>query len=68
MNCPRAPHGLREDSTDLNCLFYLQQVARSLADKATTIEAREVHEALARRYEEQIEQLTGQNFHFPSHR
>jgi hypothetical protein len=68
MKHTRAPHWLREDAIDLNYLFHRQQVERSHAERATTIEARKAHEVLAGRYEEQIEQLTGKDFHFPSQR
>jgi len=67
MKRPCAPHWLREDVNDLNYLFHRQQVERNLAETATTIEARKAHEVLARRYEEQIEQLTGNDFLFPSY-
>ena len=39
---------------DLNDLFYRQQVERSRADAAASDEARQIHEGLARKYEEQI--------------
>lgn len=47
---------------DLNYLLNRQQVERSLAQAASSEAAREAHEALAREYEQQIEQLTGGNF------
>lgn len=50
---------------DLNYLFHRQQVERSRAKTATTEEAREAHEELARQYEEQIERLAGAEFSFP---
>ena len=43
-----------ESSMDLNDLFYQQQLERSRADAAPSDEARDFHEGLARRYEEQI--------------
>ncbi len=56
---------LREDSTDLNYLFFRQQVERSRAETARCDAARKAHEEFARRYEVQIEQLTAESFHFP---
>ena len=64
MKSPRTFHWLQEDPLDLNYLLYRQQVERSLADRATPIEARQAHEELASRYEKQIEQLTGPDFVF----
>lgn len=49
---------------DLNYLFHRQQVERSRAATATSDEAREIHELLARQYEAQIEKLTGEEFGF----
>jgi hypothetical protein len=39
---------------DLNDLFYRQQLERSKADAAPSSEERDLHEGLARKYEEQI--------------
>ena len=50
---------------DLNYLFHRQQVERTRAGAAKSQEARDAHEALARKYELQIEQLTGEEFTFP---
>ena len=50
---------------DLNYLFHRQQVERSRAEAAATEAAREAHEELARIYEEQIKQLTGEEFNLP---
>lgn len=50
---------------DLNYLFHRQQVERTRSKTAESEEARNVHEELARRYEEQIEELTPDEFHFP---
>ena len=65
MKRPRRPDRVPEDVTDLNHLFHRQQVERSRAETARTQRARKAHEDLAKRYEEQIEQLTGEEFHFP---
>ena len=65
MKHSRCPSWTREDAIDLNYLFYLQQVERSLAEVATTIEAQNAHQQLARMYEEQIEQLTDRHYRFP---
>jgi hypothetical protein len=51
---------------DLNYLLYRQQVERSKAATAATSAARETHEEFARKYEEQIEFLTGEAFSIPS--
>jgi hypothetical protein len=51
---------------DLNYLFHRQQVERSRAETATSDEAREIHELLAKQYEAQIEKLTAEQFSFPS--
>jgi hypothetical protein len=51
---------------DLNYLFHRQQVERTRADAASCEEARIMHEQLARCYEVQINQLTGQEFSFPA--
>lgn len=58
---------VRGDATDLNYLFFRQQVERSMAESTATEAARKVHEALARIYEEQIEQLTGGGIRFRPH-
>ena len=49
---------------DLNYLFHRQQVERTRSETAETREARAAHEELAKRYEERIEQLTADEFHF----
>ena len=51
---------------DLNYLFHRQQVERTRSATAETEAARTVHEELARRYEDQIETLTGDDFWFPN--
>lgn len=51
---------------DLNYLFHRQQVERTKSETAGSEEARNAHEELARRYEERIEKLTGNEFKFPS--
>ena len=66
MKRPRRPERVPEAVTDLNYLFHRQQVERSRAQAARTKEARKAHEELAKSYEEQIEQLTGEEFHFPA--
>ena len=55
-----------EGQLDLNYLLYRQQVERSRAATAATEAARESHEELARKYEQQIEQLSGEAFSIPS--
>lgn len=50
---------------DLNYLFHRQQVERTRSETAKSKEARTAHEELAKRYEEQIEELTPEDFHFP---
>ena len=65
MKRPRRPDRVPEGGTDLNYLFHRQQVERSRAETARTQTARKAHEELAQRYEEQIEQLTSEEFHFP---
>lgn len=50
---------------DLNYLFHRQQVERARSETAKSEEARTAHEELARRYEETIEGLTPDEFHFP---
>lgn len=47
---------------DLNYLFFRQQVERSRAEAAADETARQVHGELARKYEEQIDQLTAEEF------
>lgn len=49
---------------DLNYLFHRQQVERTRSKTAESQEARTAHEELARRYEERIEELTAEEFHF----
>lgn len=51
---------------DLNYLFYRQQVERSRAKSGANEPARKAHQELARKYEEQIEELTPEEYHFPS--
>ena len=51
---------------DLNYLFHRQQVERSRSETAETQEARTVHEQLAKRYEERIETVTGDDYRFPN--
>lgn len=51
---------------DLNYLLYRQQVERSMAAAASTEAVRKTHEELAKKYEEQIEQLTAEEFTIPS--
>jgi len=55
-----------EGQLDLNYLLYRQQVERSRATTAATEAARETHEELARKYEEEIEQLSCEEFSIPS--
>ena len=50
---------------DLNYLFHRQQVERSRAETADSEEARDVHEELAKHYEERIETVTGDELRFP---
>lgn len=47
---------------DLNYLLHRQQVERARAESADSEEARIRHEQLARCYEVQIDQLTGEEF------
>ena len=65
MKRPTAPDGAREEPSDLNYLFFRQQVERAQAERATGGAARKAHEELARSYERQIEGLTSSDFHFP---
>jgi hypothetical protein len=51
---------------DLNYLFYRQQVERSRAETGSNEPARKAHQELARKYEEQIEALTPEEYHFPA--
>jgi hypothetical protein len=51
---------------DLNYLFHRQQVERSRSETAETKEARTVHGELAKRYEECIETVTGDDYRFPN--
>ena len=48
---------------DLNYLFHRQQVERHRAETADSQEARAAHEELVRRYEQQIEEITSDEFH-----
>jgi hypothetical protein len=50
---------------DLNYLFHRQQVERSRAQAASSEEAQQAHEELAREYERQIEQLSRGELSFP---
>jgi len=52
----------REGLTDLNYLFFRQQVERSRAEVAASDAARKAHEELAEAYEEQIEESTAETF------
>jgi hypothetical protein len=54
----------RRTIVDLNYLFHRQQVERTRAEGAETDAARAVHEELAKQYEERIEELTANGFHF----
>ena len=49
---------------DLNYLFHRQQVERIRSEMAENEDARAAHEELAKRYEEQIESLTGDDYRF----
>ena len=51
---------------DLNYLLHRQQVEHSMASAATSEAARKTHQELARKYAEQIEQLTAEAFTIPS--
>ena len=50
---------------DLNYLFHRQQVERTRSETARSVEARTAHEQLAKGYEQRIETLTSDEFHFP---
>ena len=50
---------------DLNYLLHRQQVERARAEGAQNDAARVVHKELSKQYEERIEELTGDEFHFP---
>ena len=52
----------RERPTDLNYLFFRQQVERSRAEVAASDAARKAHEELAEAYEEQIDKSTAETF------
>ena len=54
-----------ENIVDLNYLFHRQQVERSRAERADSGAARDVHEELAKHYEERIEKLTSDEHYFP---
>jgi hypothetical protein len=56
--------GKRSDVVDLNYLFHRQQVEHSRAEAAASEAAREIHEELAREYEQRIEQLSEGNVSF----
>lgn len=47
---------------DLNYLLRRQQVERSRAKEAKSKAAQHAHDELARKYEQQIEQITGNEF------
>ena len=49
---------------DLNYLFHRQQIERRRSETAESQEARTVHEELAKRYEERIETVTGDDYRF----
>jgi hypothetical protein len=49
---------------DLNYLFHRQQVERTRSELAKNEEARAAHEELAKRYEEQIQSFTGDDYWF----
>ena len=49
---------------DINYLLHRQQVERSRAETAASRAARKAHEELARKYEQEIEALTGSAFRF----
>ena len=51
---------------DINYLLYRQQVERSMAAAASNLAARKIHEEMARKYEQRIEQLTAEAFSIPS--
>ncbi len=53
----------RERPTDLNYLFFRQQVERSRAEVAASDAARKAHEELAEAYEEQIDEFDRGDFH-----
>ena len=47
---------------DLNYLFHRQQVERAKSESADSLAARTAHEELAIRYEQEIEEHTGDHF------
>ncbi len=49
---------------DLNYLFHRQQIEKTRSETAETKEARNVHHELARRYEQRIDDVTGDEFRF----
>lgn len=51
---------------DINYLLYRQQVERSMAAAARNEAARRIHEEMAKKYEQRIEQLTAEAFSIPS--
>jgi hypothetical protein len=52
----------RAGPTDLNYLFFRQQVERSRAEVAASDAARLAHEELAEAYEDQIDESTAETF------
>jgi hypothetical protein len=52
---------------DLNYIFLRQQVERSLANASRNAAARSAHEEMARRYELEIERMSGGRIIFPWH-
>ena len=63
----RAPYFVvleRRASVDLNYLFHRQQIERARSETAESVEARTAHEQLARHYEDRIEALTSDDYHF----
>lgn len=51
--------------SDLNYLFFRQQVERCLAETAASAAARRVHRELAELYQQRIGRLTAGNIGFP---
>jgi len=62
---PISPSARAEIEVDLNYLFHRQQVERTRSETARSVEARTAHEQLAKGYEQRIETLTSDEFHFP---
>ena len=50
---------------DLNYLLHRQQVEHARAESTENDAARAAHKELSKQYEERIEELTGEEFHFP---